>query len=69
MSAKATPTDNAVIESFFATLKNECVNKQNFSNKKEAINKISKFIDYYNNLRIQLKTSATPREIRTAAVY
>ena len=69
MSAKATPTDNAVIESFFATLKNECVNKQKFSNKKEAINIISKFIDYYNNHRIQLKTRATPREIRAAAVY
>lgn len=67
MSRKGTPTDNAVIESFFATLKNECVNRYIFETKQEAIDEIQKFTDYYNYGRIQLKTKLTPNEIRQQA--
>jgi putative transposase len=64
MASKGTPTENAVIESFFATLKVECVYKYKFRTKEEAILTIKEFIDYYNNGRIQLKTGLTPMEIR-----
>lgn len=67
MSRKGKPTDNAVIESFFATLKNECVNRYIFETKQEAIDEIQKFTDYYNYGRIQLKTKLTPNEIRQQA--
>ncbi len=67
MSRKGTPTDNAVIESFFSTLKNECVNRYIFKTKQEAIYATQKFIDYYNYGRIQLKTKLTPNETRQQA--
>jgi transposase InsO family protein len=67
MSDKGKPSDNAVIESFFATLKNECVSRYNFKTKKEAKEVIGEFIYKYNNLRRQLKSKKTPVEIRTSA--
>lgn len=67
MSRKGTPTDNAVIESFFATLKNECINRYIFRTKQKAIYTTKNFIDYYNYGRIQLKTKLTPNEIRQQA--
>jgi len=67
MSAKGTPTDNAVIESFFATLKLECIYRTILDTQKTAEKLINEFIHYYNNIRIQSKTSLTPSEIRRLA--
>ena len=64
MSNKGTPTDNAVIESFFATLKLECIYRIIIESKESANEIINEFIHYYNNIRLQLKTSKTPAEIR-----
>lgn len=67
MSAKGTPTDNAVIESFFATLKLECIYRNTLDTQKTSEKLINEFIHYYNNIRIQSKTSLTPSEIRRLA--
>lgn len=64
MSNKGTPTDNAVIVSFFATLKLECIYRTIIESKESAFELINEFISYYNVARIQMKTGRTPSEIR-----
>jgi len=56
-----------VIESFFATLKLECIYRNTLDTQKTAEKLINEFIHYYNNIRIQSKTSLTPSEIRRLA--
>lgn len=51
MSAKATPVDNAVIESFFASLKKECLYINDFASHEDIILAVIDFIYYYNHLR------------------
>lgn len=68
MSKKATPNDNAVIESFFASLKKEFVYRKIYKTKKEAINDVEFYIFFYNNYRIQLKTGITPMQLRKTAI-
>lgn len=51
MSRKATPYDNAHMESFFKTLKSELVEKRWFNGKAEAVALIMDYISYYNHER------------------
>lgn len=51
MSRKATPYDNAHMESFFKTLKSELVEKRWFNGKAEAVVLIMDYISYYNHER------------------
>lgn len=51
MSRKATPHDNACMESFFATLKKELVYRHKFKTKDEAITAIKGYIHFYNTKR------------------
>ena len=56
MSAKGNCYDNAPIESFWATLKNELVYHQHYGTRMEAIKDIQHFIEtFYNRMRIQAK--------------
>lgn len=57
MSRKGTPLDNAVIESFFGTMKSELIYNptRSFENSEELIEELHKWIVYYNTERIQLK--------------
>ncbi len=56
MSAKGNCYDNAPIESFWATLKNELVYHQHYGTRMEAIKDIQYFIEiFYNRMRIQAK--------------
>ena len=64
MSRKATPLDNAPIESFFSAFKSECIYLEKPKTIQEAKNLIDEYIDFYNYERIQLKFKATPHEIR-----
>lgn len=64
----ATPNDNAVIESFFASLKKEFVYRKIYKTKKEAIKDVEFYIFFYNNYRIQLKTGITPMQLRKTAI-
>ncbi|WP_419884087.1 IS3 family transposase [Peribacillus sp. B-H-3] len=52
MSRKATPYDNACVESFFASLKKEYLYKFVFKTKAEAMGAIQFYIQFYNRKRI-----------------
>jgi transposase InsO family protein len=58
--------DNAVAESFFATLKKELVHRTVFPTMKDAKAEISKYIEiFYNRRRIHSKNGyTTPQEAR-----
>lgn len=52
MSRAGTPTDNAYVESFFKTLKNELVYQWRFKTKVECVARIVDYIEFYNNDRL-----------------
>lgn len=52
MSARGNCYDNAVAESFFHTLKIELVHHVTFQTKQEAIDAITRYINYYNRSRM-----------------
>ena len=52
MSRPGTPYDNACAETFFKTLKTECVERHHFKTRKEARDTIAKYILFYNRVRI-----------------
>jgi putative transposase len=67
MSRKATPYDNACIESFFASLKKEYLYKFVFRTKAEAIAAVEFYIQFYNRKRTHSTLGyATPMEYEMA---
>lgn len=52
MSRPGTPYDNACAETFFKTLKVECVDRLHFKTRKEAENAIAAYLLFYNRRRI-----------------
>ena len=64
MSRPGTPLDNAPIESFFGTLKTECIYRQRLANFEEADQVINDYVHYYNYIRIRTKDQMTPYERR-----
>lgn len=64
MSRKATPLDNACAESFFSTLKTECIYRHTIKTLDDAKQLIRFYIYFYNHQRIQLSTGCTPLEKR-----
>lgn len=52
MSRKATPQDNAKVESFFHTLKGELIYKRSYKNSYEVIADIMEYISFYNYERL-----------------
>lgn len=52
MSRKGNPLDNAIVESFFHTLKAELIHKQNFENIIEAVARTVEYIEFYNRERL-----------------
>lgn len=66
MSRKGNCLDNAVIESFFGTLKSECFRLNKFKSINELRESIEQYIHYYNNERMSLKLNGmSPVEYRT----
>ena len=53
MSRRGNCYDNAVMESFFATLKCELVYINKFKNIEQFKYELEKYIDFYNNYRIK----------------
>jgi putative transposase len=52
MSKKGDCYDNALMESFFGTLKEECVEQQNYKTRAEARNSVFEYIEvFYNRKR------------------
>lgn len=64
MSRAGTPLDNAPAESFFGTLKSECIYRQKIVSIHQARDLIDSYVHFYNYERIQLKTKLTPYEKR-----
>ena len=65
ISAKGSSVDNVPIESFFSTLKSECLYLIKNLKVKDIDETIDKFIEYYNNERLQEKIKElTPFEYR-----
>lgn len=52
MSRKGNPLDNAMVESFFHTLKAELVHQHGFENDIEAVARIVEYIEFYNRDRL-----------------
>ena len=68
-SRKGNPYDNAMEENFFSILKTECIYRVKLKTYEEARLLIDKYIHFYNNERIQLKTKLTPLQLRSQFVY
>lgn len=69
MSRKGNCLDNAVIESFFGTLKSELFYQKRFESVEELERDIKKYIRYYNHERIKLKLKGlSPVQYRTKAL-
>jgi putative transposase len=67
MSQKATPYDNACVESFFASLKKEYLYKWAFKTKAEAVAAIQFYIEFYNRKRMHSTLDyATPNQYELA---
>ena len=64
MSRKATPLDNAPVESFFSIFKTECIYLEKPKTITQAKELCDEFIDFYNYERLQLKHKSTPYEVR-----
>jgi len=68
MSRKGNCYDNAVMESFFGTLKSECLHLVKYSNISELRTAIDEYIYYYNHERIKQKLKGlSPVEYRIQA--
>lgn len=67
MSRRGNCYDNAMAENFFSILKAECIYRHKPKTISEARQLIDEYIDFYNNERIQTKTSLTPLEKRRQA--
>lgn len=68
MSRRGNCYDNAMAENFFSILKTECIYRHKLNKFEDARMLIDEYIDFYNNERIQIKTSLTPLEKRRQAV-
>ncbi len=68
MSRRGNPYDNAMAENFFSILKTECIYRTKLRTYEEARLLIDRYIHFYNNQRIQLKTKLTPQEMRSQYV-
>ena len=67
MSRRGNPYDNAMAENFFSILKTECTYRHKPQSFAEANEMIDRYIDFYNNERIQLKTGVAPLTLRHSA--
>lgn len=67
MSRRGNCLDNASVESFFGTLKSECINRIKIDTFQQARDLIEDYIQFYNYDRMQSKTSLTPYEKRCQA--
>ncbi len=69
MSRKGNCYDNAVMESFFGTLKSECFYLEEYKSISELRIAIDEYIHYYNHERIKQKLKGlSPVEYRTQAL-
>ncbi len=66
MSRKGNCLDNSVMENFFGLLKTEMFYDHKFTSISQFIEEVEKYIDYYNNKRINCKLQGmSPVQYRT----
>lgn len=68
MSRRGNCLDNAAAESFFSSLKTECIYRNRSVDYEQARDLIHDYVQFYNYDRIQLKTKLTPYEKRCQLV-
>ena len=64
MSRKGNCYDNAIMESFFGSMKSELLYPNKFKNKYEFAAALEDYIYYYNNIRIKLRLKTSPVKFR-----
>lgn len=64
MSRKGNCYDNAMMESFFGTMKSELLYTQKFRNEYEFAAALSEYVKYYNERRIKLRLKTSPVNYR-----
>ena len=64
MSRKGNCYDNALMESFFGTMKSELLYLQNFSSLDEFESELKKYVQYYNCDRIKTRLKMSPVNYR-----
>ncbi|MBQ3157559.1 MAG: IS3 family transposase [Clostridia bacterium] len=64
MSRRGNPFDNIMAENFFSILKTECIYRHKPSSLREANSMIDRYIDFYNNERIQTEFGVAPLSLR-----
>ncbi|MDU8932185.1 hypothetical protein V4HA_02198 [Lactococcus cremoris] len=62
MSRKGNPYDNAMMESFYKTLKRELINDAHFETRAEATQEIFKYIETYYNTKGCIQVLITSRQ-------
>lgn len=67
MSRRGNPYDNVMAENFFSILKTECIYRHKPASLREANAMIDRYIDFYNNERIQTKFGVAPLSLRHSA--
>lgn len=65
MSSPGYTYGNAAIETFFDTLKSECLYRAHYTTRSEVEELIAQYVHFYNYERINLKNGLTPYEIRS----
>lgn len=64
MSRRGNPYDNVMAENFFSIHKTECIYRHKPKSLREANLMIDRYIDFYNNERIQTKSGVAPLSLR-----
>lgn len=64
MSRKGNCYDNAIMESFFGTMKSELLYTRKFRNEFEFAEQLREYVDYYNKKRIKLRLKTSPVNYR-----
>jgi transposase InsO family protein len=65
-SNPGSPTQNAVVESFFARMKHEALYLRKYSSLKDVSGEVDKYVDYYNNRRMhRFLDFKTPAEMES----
>ena len=67
MSRRGNCYDNAMAENFFSILKSECIYRHKPASLVETMDRIDRYIYFYNHQRIQLKTGVAPLAQRHSA--
>ena len=60
MSRKGNCYDNAIMESFFGSMKSELLYLNKFNDKDDFIGALDRYINYYNKERIKLRLGTSP---------